>query len=96
LKKKSIDVSEIEEILTKITGRRFLGLKKEDAFVADLDLASVDIIDFIFELEKSYKIGLKIVDFFKYQGVGLADHLRQDVQIQDVIEIVNKRLSQSK
>ena len=90
-KAKSISLSDIVSILSAVTDKNVESIKVTDYLVKDLDLSSIEIIDFIFELERYYSSDIKISDFFNETNMSSTDTYR-DFSIALVIKIVEKKL----
>lgn len=87
--KKEMNISTLLEVIKQVSGKNLTSLQEKDFLIKDLQLASIEIIDLIFELEKIYQSNIKISDFFSSDET--AEDFRRDFQVRDVLEIVQRK-----
>lgn len=87
--KREINLSTLLEVIKQVSGKNVLNLQEDDFLIRDLHLASIEIIDMIFELEKTYQKNIQISDFFS--GQESSEDFRRDFQVRDVLEILKRK-----
>lgn len=83
-----ITINDLSKVLEEVSGKKFPSLNESSFFVKDLDLASISIIDFIFEVEKKFHVGIRLADLFADAKSGAA---KQDFTIGDILVLLNKQ-----
>lgn len=71
-----VNLTDLLKILSSVSDKEFREVTGDQLLVKELDLSSIEIIDFIFELEKHYTVGLKISDFLNDENHEIKDQYR--------------------